>query len=221
MILWCFVIYLHHLLIFDAKNIDFFWYKWFENFFPDSYKKTFFLQNQDPIYVWKNKTFTEYANYCHSNKLNCIVFPHQQTYADFVWMNSIQYVGSVVDSTKTTFLYGLIDNITNLNLYWTYPYVFWELLIPINKNMAKNYDMLQKQTSWTNSTLLWEKGKLYNCDQDKIKEILSYSGSDFYKVLNDKGTVWNKLKNPCTIHEIPWYLWFNYYYFLNNGLDSW
>lgn len=182
--------------------------------------KYFLYKDQDPIYVWKNKTFTDYANYCHKNKLNCMILPHQQTYADLVWMNSIQYVWSVVDSTKTRYLYWLLDNITNLSLYWTYPYVFWELLIPINKNMAKNFDQEIKTKSWLESTLIWEKWKLYNCDQDKLKQILQYSWSDFYKVLNEKLQVRDWLKNPCVIHEIPWYLWFNYFYYLSNGDES-
>lgn len=217
---WLFI-YIQHKIVFDTRNLNVFWYTGLSQTFPNSYVNYFFKKDANPIYVWKDKIFTDFAEQCHKNKQNCLILPHQQTYSDLVWLNSIQYVGSVIDSSKTVYLFSMLDNITNLNPYWTFPYVFGELLIPINKNMHKDLDENLKNASWTSSALLWEKWIHYNCDQDKTPKIAALTWADFYKIINNKWAEWDSLKNPCSNYEIPWYLWFNYYYYLANWEKSW
>lgn len=177
------------------------------------------MKNQDPIYVWDDNTFYKYAEYCHENQINCSIFPHQQIYADFVWMSSIQYIGSIIDSSMAPYLATMLNNLTNLSPYWDYPYVFWELLLPISKSNAHS-SIEKKQRSRMQSIELWEKGKKFNCDEEKVKGILSLSEREFYDAYNQKNETWEKLLNPCDDYEIPWYLWFNYFYYMNNWEDS-
>jgi hypothetical protein len=63
------------------------------------------MKDENPILVWKGEIFNHYNKYCHENKKNCQIIPHQQFYADLIWISSIQYVGSVMRSTDMPYLY--------------------------------------------------------------------------------------------------------------------
>lgn len=214
------VIYMAHQINFEPREVNFFGKKInVVDKFPNFYGKYFIQKNEHPIFVRKNDIFSWYQNYCFQNKLNCIVFPNQEFYADIIWLSSIQYVWSVLDSSKTTYLYDMIDNITNLNPYWSYPYVFGQLLVPISKtNTEKNSE--EKITSRKKVVMLWEKGSKYLCDKNKINKISSLSTGDFYRTLNEKWNLYNELKNPCSNVDMANYLAFNYFYYAWDRINS-
>jgi hypothetical protein len=56
------------------------------------YVKFFFEKDENPIYVWNDSKFVDYAKTCYENKENCLIFPHQQFYSDMIWLSSIQYI---------------------------------------------------------------------------------------------------------------------------------
>ncbi len=184
--------------------------------YKNYYKKFFFLKDENPILVWKNKIISSYVKKCHQNEKNCLIIPHQQFYSDLIRISSIQYVGSVMASTKMPYLYGMIDNLTNLSPYWTYPYYFWELIIPISKVMYKDFPLKKKKQSWINAVKLWEKWIFFTCSQDKIKKIINLPINEFYEIVfTHTWNIRNQLKKPCIDWQIPsqgafdrwFYLW--------------
>lgn len=129
------IIIFHHQISFNSHKVSFLGkeYNLSQNF-PQFYKKYISNSKNKPNYVRNAKVFQKYQNYCHQNKKNCIIFPHQQTYSDIIWISSIQYIGSTISVSQTPYLYNLLDNLTNLSPYWDYPYFFGSLILPISKN---------------------------------------------------------------------------------------
>lgn len=197
------------------------------------YIKYIAKRNENPVYVWKNDVFRWYAEDCHKKIVtninwsgnwkptSCLIFPHQQTYSDIVWLTSIQYIWSVVDSHKATYLYDLLDNLTNINPYWDFPYLFWQLLIPWAKfyKNSSNEDLMMK--TWNNSIKIWQKALNYNCDNTKIDAIFTLTDTQYSDTITNKNWEnYKKIKNPCDTSEFATSIGFNYYYYLWNYL-SW
>lgn len=218
--IWILVIYVQHSAVFDSSNVSFFWNRLdLSGYIDSSYIKYFMLKDENPRYVWNSQLFKWYTDYCHENSLNCIVFPHQQFYTDLMWIWSIQYIGSVIDSLSAKYLYNLLDNLTTLNPYWDYPYVFWELLLPGNKRLANQVDLKLLNKSWHEGVEIWEKAKKYNCNSFKIFLISWLNHEEYYKQVYIKPTP-VYYKNPCDLWDITWYLGFNYFYYLGNYQES-
>jgi hypothetical protein len=57
-----------------------------------SYKKYFLKKDENPIYIWNDLVFQDFASNCHENNEDCLIFPHQQFYTDLMWISSIQFV---------------------------------------------------------------------------------------------------------------------------------
>jgi len=66
----------------------------------------------------------EYQEHCMQAQEPCMVLPHQQLIATLSWIQNIQYFGSYVETGKNEKVTGLLDQLTTLSPYWTYPYVF-------------------------------------------------------------------------------------------------
>ncbi len=223
-ILACFIIFLYKKLIFNPTDFQIFWYsvntdfklvatwtdmsKYFNNF----YIKYFYKKDENPLYVWGNKIFIDYIDYCHDKKQNCIIIPHQQIYSDMIWLSSIQYIWSVVNSLKTKYLYNLMDNITYMNPYWKYPYLFWQLIIPTSKFYATPENLSNAQKTRVDAIKIWEKWKIYNCDQIKLKQILELPESEFMPSLLNTWSL--NFYNPCSTSDFGSYLAFNYFYYI-------
>jgi hypothetical protein len=176
----------------------------FSGVYKNFYKKFFYLKNENPTLVRKNEIIKDYITKCHQEKKNCLIIPHQQFYADLMWISSIQYVGSLLVSTRMPYLYGMLDNLTNLSPYWTYPYFFGLLVIPISKSMYKDYPLEKKKQSWINAIRLGEKGIFFTCEQEKIKKIADLPLDKFYEaVFTHTGQIWEELKKPCKDYQIP------------------
>jgi hypothetical protein len=62
--------------------------------------------------------------------------------ADFYWLSAIQYIGSnAISSEYKKYLYVMINLITDLNPYFTYPYRIGLLLLP---SYNERYEHLSK-----------------------------------------------------------------------------
>lgn len=131
--------------------------------------------------------------------------------SDFYWLSAIQYIGSnVIWSSYKSYLYEMLNLITDLNPYFTYPYEVWELLLPsynyryenlsdsqIKKNVKQAENLALK---WINNT----------CDLKKVDSIKNEY--DLKKLWTDE-----KYIDPCIDPMIPYYLWYIYYW---NEFDS-
>lgn len=211
------VIYFQHSVVYGSDKVNLFVKDVnLYDFFKTSYAEFFFVKDENPVYVWNNKIFENYSDYCDGIKQNCIIFPHQQLYSSIMWIWSIQYIWSVIDVSKARYFYNVLDNLTNLSPYWNYPYSFWALLLPINKN-DENVSKDIRTKSHFDAVNIWEKWKKYVCDKNKIEKILSLSNEDYFKNLYEK---WNTLFNPCETSDIANYLWFDYFFYLSNWEKS-
>lgn len=220
-----FIVYFQHLVTFDAEEVTLFWKTYDLSkdwYFTSYYSKYFFLKDENPTYVWRNDVFTKYAKSCHESNKTCLVLPHQQSFADSQWISSIQYIWSVFATERAPYLPDLLDNITNLSPYWDYPYFFWQLLIPVSK-WSINQDLLtenQRKESRKKWIVIWEKWRYYNCDPIKVEKILWLETKEFYRIVSLKWSEYEELNNVCDLVDIPSYLWFNYFYYLNDWENS-
>ena len=138
--------------------------------------------------------------------------------ADGIWLGSIQYVGESLTKFKAKGLYGYLQNLTTFSPYWTEPYVFGELLIPITDTYRKSISASGDiQTSYHQAIGIGEKGVYFNCDQQKVSQILDLPNEEFVKAVTTHNKIWDKLKNPCSNYRIPYLHAFNRFYYLKDA----
>ncbi len=219
LVLVCIVlIFLHHFLVFDQtkyKTDDKLW----KNFpIENSYVKYFWQKNENPTYVFSTPIIAKYSDKCYREWKNCSMFVDQELYADFQWLSSIQYIGTVIASQDAPYLYPMLDDITNISPYWEYPYSFGQLLLPIS-NYEQGVSKEKKKQSWINTAKFGEKWIKYICDKKKIDWILALTDGQFWDVVYNKVPPYEKLKNPCKSDSLAQYLAFLYYHDLKD-LDS-
>lgn len=186
---------------------------------PQNYITYFFLKDEDPIYVWDNKIVEAYNKDCQQKWINCSIMPFQQLYSSFLWLSSIQYIGTVVDSNRAPYLYAMLQNLTNLSPYWSYPYIFWQLLIPLSPTQSSGIDQEIINDSHIKAIQLWHKWISYTCDPQKTESIYNLSQKEFYDEVN-KGISQSPYLNPCLDWNISSYQWFNEFYYVANYPES-
>jgi len=182
----------------------------------NDYRHFFYLQNHDPIYVFKNQLLNKYSKYSFQNNTFWLVYPNQQTLADINYISNIQYAGSFRNTYEATFLYNDFNYITNLSPYFLAVYNLWQLILPIGKT-STNFTLKDKLNNWKNVAKLWKKWIYFNCNKQKIRNILSLSNKEYLKIAYSK--TWNFYKqnsNPCPDIQLPEWLWFNYFYYLKD-----
>ncbi len=180
----------------------------------NDYTKFFFQQNHNPLYVFKKDYLNTYSVYAHENNKSNVVYPHQQTVADIDYMRNIQYAASSTETFKVKYLYNELNNITNISPYWDHIYEFWQLLLPASKSYRGDLD---KNLTWENTIKLWEKWIFFNCNQEKIKNILTLKDEEYMKLAYNKTwKLYKKNKNPCSDKTIASSLWFNYFHYIKN-----
>lgn len=212
-------IYVQKQLVLNPKSIDILWYSInLSSYYKANYFSYFYYRDKNPRYVLENWISSDYVEYCHNEEKNCLIIPHQESYSSYLWITSVQYVGSMLQSDRLKNLYGIIDNLTNMSPYWTYPYQFGQLMIPIDKTLKASDE--KKKKSWDQSLILWKKWINYNCDQNKKNEILAISNEDFFKIMISKDEKYEKLKNPCSSYNIPYQQWFNSFFHNSDWEDS-
>lgn len=126
---------------------------------------------------------------------------HELTYADFVWLSLIQYIGANIYSQNyLNFSTEVITSITEAHPHFAPAYEWALLLFPIPQNSNLEYSPEEKERL-QKPLQLARNGMHTLCDYEKIftiiKEPLSYA-------------LWNneELKNPCPSGMLPYYIAF-------------
>jgi len=206
--------YFYHSIVFN--NFDF-KKKYNVNLdIKDDYRHFFNLQDHDPIFVFKNNILNKYAKYSFENKKPWLLYPNQQTLVDLNYISNLQYAASYRNTYEARFLYNDLNYITNLSPYFLAVYNLWELILPAWKTY-REFTLKDKLLSWKNTVKLWEKWIYFNCDKQKIKNILSLKNSEYLKIAYAKTwEFYEKNSNPCPDIDLPSTLWFNYFYYLKD-----
>ncbi len=210
--------YLYHFVVFNFKD--------FEKQFPfiakflniqNDYFSFFFNHDVTPLYTFKNDLLTKYQKYSFLNKKSWLIFPHQETLADLKYIQDIQYLASFRNTYEAKQLYTELNYVTNLSPYRPGIYTLWLLVIPAGTRSTKDLNFLEKLQNWKDTVKLWEKWIFFNCDKQKIKNILSLPTDKYLQFAYAK--TWDfyaKNSNPCKTQELPQQLWFNYFFYLKD-----
>lgn len=118
---------------------------------------------------------------------------HTNSYADFLWLSMIQYIGNNLSkSNYTNFSLKLIDSLTDISPKFITAYEWALLLMPIPQNSSPTYTEEQKENLIFPLEIA-KKGIQNNCDLQKVQYIAQYPISNFEKLLQDE-----QYQNPCT-----------------------
>lgn len=162
---------------------------------PIPYAAHFQEKNNKPHAVFQTPVFPSYNTYCHKAWKPCQFMPFQQLYGDLLRIGSIQYVGMNIGEKANTSLGVLLDTLTTIAPYWKYPYVFGQLIIPMQKILDEGgaIDRIEeRKKSRDDAVVLGKKWEFFLCDK-------------------------GKLENPCGSYELPHYLAFNEFYYVGDS----
>ncbi len=212
--------YFYHKLVFNnnstTKNYSFL--KKLE--FKNDYFHYFFLKNVTPLYTFKNDILTKYQKYSFENHKSWLIFPHQETLADLKYIQDIQYLASFRNTYEAKQLYSELNYVTNLSPYRVGIYVLGLLVMPAWTKSSGMW-FFWKMTNWKQTVKLGEKGVFFNCNKNKIKNILSLPNSEYFKYAYSKtGDFYLKNSNPCKSIDLPSQLAFDYFFYLRDLKNS-
>jgi hypothetical protein len=183
------------------------------------YTTYFDIQQKQPSTFFTTPAFPSYTQRCHEKKKLCTLIPLQQLYADMQWLGSIQFVWSQPVPNMSWELSTLLDNLSTLAPYRDYPYIFGQLLIPLNKNLSDELgkDILQK--SRNDAKALAERGEMYTCDSKKVAKIVALDENVFIDVFY---STWSKedYQDPCITYERAHYAGFNAFYYRKQATEA-
>ncbi|EKE26322.1 MAG: hypothetical protein ACD_4C00337G0010 [uncultured bacterium (gcode 4)] len=189
------------IIIFVIFGLISFYYFWSKINYPKHLEIKYNLVNH-PEFIPSSKTV----------KLSSSWFDN--LVADFYWLWAIQYIWSnAISSDYKKYLYEMLNLITDVNPYFTYPYEIGELLLP---DYNERYEKLTKDERDKNikqSELLWLKWIKNTCDVGKIK--LIEKEVDLKKLWTEE-----RYANPCINPNIPYYLAYIYYWNLFDSKKS-
>ena len=155
-----------------------------------------------------NRLYIEYSNLWNYRRLHpelqnnertvrIIDAGHTTTYADFMWINLIQYIADNLRNHQfITFTTPILDTISQLHPYFTKSYTLALLLAPSveseNPSAEKNREVSQHALEMA------KRGIQKTCNQEKQEKIQSGWIA---------GMPWEneELKNPCIDGYIPYY----------------
>jgi len=141
-------------------------------------------------------------------------FWYKNLKADIYRLETIQYIWwNAVSSEYKKYLYKILDLITELNPYFDHPYKIWMLLLPDYNDRYEDLSNNEQKENISQSEKIWLKWVKNFCDTKKIELIDKQ---------DDLRKIWTEdiYKNPCKNYEIPYYLAFNYYYYLHDPLKA-
>ena len=104
-----------------------------------------------------------YTSYCHHSKLRCKIMPFQSTIAALTRIRHIQYAGRHIQRSAIPHFFDVIDTITALEPYREYPYIFTQILWPINKT-SDRIPYREREKSWLRTARIGERGFTYLCE---------------------------------------------------------
>jgi len=134
--------------------------------------------------------------------------------ADSYWLSVIQYIGSnALGSEYKAYLFAMLNLITDLNPYFTYPYQIGELLLPSYNERYENLSKEEIQKNIDQAIKIGLKGIEKNCDTTKVEK--AKSEFNLKKLWTDES-----YRNACRDSMIPYYLAYIYYWNLHDGMKS-
>jgi hypothetical protein len=172
------------------------------------------------------KWYTEYTSEWEYRRLHPEFIPspilvktfdmwHSTSYASFIWLELIQYIGDNVGGNRfLNFSHTLLNHITILHPYFIRPYEIDLILAPTSLWENLNAESKKQNQIFANSAIeLWKKGITTLCNAEKIWRIKQKS------LWTD---LWNdiSLKNPCASGMIPYYIAFVTYQMGSKKSDS-
>jgi hypothetical protein len=129
--------------------------------------------------------------------------------ADKYWLETIQYIWeNAIKSEYKVYLYQMLDLITELNPYFYHPYKIWLLLLPDYNSRYENLDLKTQEQHKLEAIKIWQKWIKKLCDFKIIEKIKNEN--NLLKIWNNK-----EYQDPCLDSDIPYYLAFDYYFYLN------
>jgi len=183
----------------------------------NDYYTFFFNHDTTPLYTFKNDILTKYEKYSFLNKKSGLFLPHQETLADLKYIQDIQYLASFRNTYEAKQLYTELNYVTNLSPYRPGIYTLGLLVIPAWTRWAKDLNFVEKLQNWKQTVKLWEKWIFFNCDKNKINNILKLSDKEYFKYAYSKTwDFYQKNMNPCKTQELPQQLGFDYFYYLRD-----
>lgn len=184
------------IFFFIIFSVFFFWKIWEINYEKQKdIKKTIISQPH----------FLPTKNYAKNSS-----FGFKNLKADYYWLQLIQYIWwNAISSSYKSYLYKMIDLITELNPFFTEPYVIWELLLPSYNQRYENLTKKEIEKYKKEAVEIWEKWVKNFCDLNKIN--LIDKENNLEKLFSEE-----KYKNPCKDYSIVYNLAFVYYFYLND-----
>jgi len=166
------------------------------------------------LFYWYGSSvgFSQYLKNVHQKRMHPNLIPsenmvrlasvgHELSYADFLWISLIQYVGdNIEDSAYLTFSTRMLDTITRINPQFAPGYEWALLLYPIPQNSLLEYDEAQKQAIQA-PVAMGIRGMSALCDSAKLHTITHTPIS--LELWQDKA-----LRNPCKSGLLPYYIAF-------------
>ena len=181
------------IIFFFIFSISFFWYVWEINFLKQKEIKEVFVSKPDFLPTKKVALETS--------------FWFKNLKADYYWLHLIQYIwGNVISSSYKNYLFNMIDIITELNPYYSQPYITWELLLPSYNARYENLTKKEIEKYQNQAMELAQKWIKNFCDLDKIGKI--DKEENLQKLFTEE-----KYKNPCKDGDIAYNLAFIYYFY--------
>lgn len=134
---------------------------------------------------------------------------HDLSYANFKWIELIQYIWSTTSEEKNyNFSQNILSNISKFSPYFDKIYEWWLIILPVPTNSDPKYTEEQKKILQPSLQLAYKWMDVL-CDKEKINKILTS------KLDN---SLWNnpQLQQPCKNWMIPyliafygWQLWWD------------
>lgn len=155
----------------------------------------FYYEKYDFVYFLENNNQKRQITQSLPSKeiIKMISIGHTNSYADFLWLSMIQYIGNNLSkSNYTNFSLKLIDSLTDISPKFITAYEWALLLMPIPQNSSPTYTEEQKENLIFPLEIA-KKGIQNNCDLQKVQYIAQYPISNFEKLLQDE-----QYQNPCT-----------------------
>ncbi|PZM86445.1 hypothetical protein DLH72_00905 [Candidatus Gracilibacteria bacterium] len=127
--------------------------------------------------------------------------------SDYYWLQTIQYIGgNALSSSYKSYLFLMIDLVTELNPYFSEPYVIGELLLPSYNPRYENLSEKKQEELKNQAIEIGLKGVKNLCDLEKISKIEKETNLE--KLFTEE-----KYKNPCKNSDVVYNLAFVYYFY--------
>jgi hypothetical protein len=139
---------------------------------------------------------------------------HETTYADFLWIGFIQFIGDNIGNGKyRDFTHAILQTITTIHPYFTHAYELDLLLGPVIFAEDTGPEREADRAYIREGIAHGLRGMDILCDQAKIARIQK---TPFGPILWDDPT----LRNPCLSGMIPYYIGYHYTSSLFNGASG-